>query len=70
MSRVLTIELRRSAALGSALGLLVVGVLLLFFAEGIDFATGWMQLAMTQRLYLALLWPLVRLISRFENRLA
>jgi hypothetical protein len=58
MSRVLGIELRRSAALGSALILLVLGVVSLFFAEGIGFAAGWMQLAMTQRLYLALLWPL------------
>ncbi|WP_328475369.1 hypothetical protein OHA21_18850 [Actinoplanes sp. NBC_00393] len=58
MRRVLGIELRRSAAAGSALILLVVGVLALYFAEGIGFATGWMQLAMSQRLYLALLWPL------------
>ncbi|GIF02372.1 hypothetical protein [Paractinoplanes rishiriensis] len=55
---ILGLELRRSAAFGTALILLVVGVLALFFAEGIGFATGWVQLAMTQRLYLALLWPL------------
>jgi hypothetical protein len=58
MSRVLGIELRRSAALGTALALLVIGALALYFAEGIGFAAGWMQLAMSQRLYLALLWPL------------
>ncbi|MEU4560777.1 hypothetical protein AB0F72_20555 [Actinoplanes sp. NPDC023936] len=58
MSRVLGIELRRSAALGSALVLFVLGTLLLYFVEDIAFATGWMQLAMTQRLYLGLLWPL------------
>ncbi|MEU4419630.1 hypothetical protein AB0F81_03330 [Actinoplanes sp. NPDC024001] len=58
MIRVLGIELRRSAAAGSALTLLVVGVLTLFFAERIGFASGWMQLAMSQRLFLALLWPL------------
>src|SRR3954467_10549885 len=58
MTRILGIELRRSAALGTALMVLVIGVVLLFFAEGIDFATGWMQLAMTQRLYLAPPWPL------------
>ncbi len=58
MSRILGIELRRSAALGTALILSVVGIVLLYFAEGIGFATGWMQLAMSQRLYLALLWPL------------
>ncbi|GIF23904.1 hypothetical protein BJ973_004517 [Actinoplanes tereljensis] len=58
MSRVLGIELRRSAALGTALILLVIGAVALYFAEGIGFATGWMQLAMSQRLYLVLLWPL------------
>jgi hypothetical protein len=57
MSRILGIELRRSAA-GPAAILLVIGVLLLFFAEESDFTTGWIPLAMTQRRYLALLWPL------------
>jgi len=68
MNRILGIELRRSAAPGSALVLLVVGVLLLFFAEGIAFATGWMQLAMTQRLYLALLWPLALAAGAWQAR--
>ena len=68
MNRILGIELRRSAALGSALGLLVVGVLGLFFAEGIGFATGWMQLAMTQRLYLVLLWPLALAAGAWQAR--
>jgi hypothetical protein len=68
MSRILGIELRRSAALGTALVLLVVGVLLLFFAEGIGFATGWMQLVMTQRLYLALLWPLALAAGAWQAR--
>jgi hypothetical protein len=58
MNRILGIELRRSAAIGTTLSLMVIGTLLLFFAEGIEFSTGYMQLAMTQRLYLALLWPL------------
>jgi hypothetical protein len=58
VSRILRLELRRSAALGAALILTVVGVLALYFAEGIGFAEGWMQLAMGQRIYLALLWPL------------
>lgn len=58
MSHVLRIELRRSAALGTALILLVLGTVELYFAEGIAFADGWVQLAMAQRLYLALLWPL------------
>jgi hypothetical protein len=68
MTRILGIELRRSAALGTALMLLVLGVVLLFFAEGIDFATGWMQLAMTQRLYLALLWPLALAAGAWQAR--
>ncbi|WP_433831344.1 hypothetical protein ACQP2E_13245 [Actinoplanes sp. CA-015351] len=68
MSRVFGIELRRSAALGSALILLVVGVLALYFAEGIGFSDGWMQLAMTQRLYLALLWPLALAAGAWQAR--
>ncbi|GAA3334746.1 hypothetical protein GCM10020358_00400 [Amorphoplanes nipponensis] len=68
MIRVLGIELRRSAAAGSALVLLVVGVLLLFFAEGIGFADGWLQLAMAQRLYLALLWPLALAAGAWQAR--
>jgi hypothetical protein len=68
MSRILGIELRRSAALGTALALLVVGVVLLFFAEAIYFATGWMQLAMTQRLYLAVLWPLALAAGAWQAR--
>ncbi|MDI6098993.1 hypothetical protein QLQ12_10310 [Actinoplanes sp. NEAU-A12] len=59
MSRVLLIELRRSAALGTALILAVAGVVLLYFAGDAEaFKTGWMQLAMNQRLFLAVLWPL------------
>src|SRR4051812_48514642 len=68
MSRVLRIELRRSAAPGSALMLLVAGVLLLFFAEGRAFAAGWMQLAMAQRLYLAILWPLALAAGAWQAR--
>ncbi|NBE83057.1 hypothetical protein [Micromonospora rubida] len=68
MSRIFGIELRRSAALGTALTLLLVGVVLLFFADGIGFATGWMQLAMTQRLYLAVLWPLALAAGAWQAR--
>jgi len=57
MTRILNIELRRSAALGTALVLFVTGVVLLATDRAI-FTTGWIQLAMTQRLYLAVLWPL------------
>jgi hypothetical protein len=68
MTRVLGIELRRSAAPGAALALLAVGVVLIFFAEGIAFADGWMQLAMTQRWYLALLWPLAMAAGAWQAR--
>jgi hypothetical protein len=68
MRRVLGIELRRSAAPGAALMLLVVGGALMFFAEGIVFADGWMQLAMTQRWYLALLWPLALAAGAWQAR--
>ncbi|GAA2632047.1 hypothetical protein [Paractinoplanes durhamensis] len=67
MSRVLGVELRRSAALGTALILLVIGTLALYFAEGIGFATGWMQLAMSQRLYLALLWPIALAAGAWQS---
>ncbi len=68
MTRILGIELRRSAALGSALALLVFGVVLLFFAEGIAFSHGWLQLAMTQRIYLAVLWPLALAAGAWQAR--
>jgi hypothetical protein len=68
MSRILGIELRRSAALGSALALLVVGALLLYFADEALWGDGWMQLAMTQRLYLALLWPLALAAGAWQAR--
>ena len=68
MTRILGIELRRSAAVGTALILLVIGTLLLFFAGGIVFSDGWLQLAMTQRLYLALLWPLALAAGAWQAR--
>ncbi|MCU7730588.1 hypothetical protein ODJ79_43315 [Actinoplanes sp. KI2] len=68
MSRVFRIELRRSVALGLALVLLVAGALLLFFADPSAFTTGWMQLAMTQRLYLAVLWPLALAAGAWQAR--
>ncbi|WP_433364057.1 hypothetical protein ACQPZX_33295 [Actinoplanes sp. CA-142083] len=68
MSRVFGIELRRSAALGSAVILLVVGVLVLFFAGETLFTTGWMQLAMSQRLFLALLWPVALAAGAWQAR--
>jgi hypothetical protein len=68
MSRILGIELRRSAALGSALVLLVVGCVLLFFVGGPVFVTGWLQLAMTQREYPAILWPLALAAGAWQAR--
>ncbi|WP_030443177.1 ABC transporter permease [Actinoplanes subtropicus] len=68
MSRVFRIELRRSAAPGSALILLVAGALLLFLVDRPAFTTGWIQLAMTQRLYLAVLWPLALAAGAWQAR--
>ena len=68
MSRVLGIELRRSAAIGAAVSLAVIGALAMYFAEGITFSTGWIQLAMTQRWYLALLWPLMLAAGAWQAR--
>jgi hypothetical protein len=68
MIRVFGVELRRSAAPATAVALLVIGTVLMFFAEGIGFATGRMQLAMTQRLYLAVLWPLALAAGAWQAR--
>ncbi|BCJ43413.1 hypothetical protein GCM10010168_42770 [Actinoplanes ianthinogenes] len=68
MSRILGIEIRRSAAIGSALILLAVGVALLYLFDEEDWSAGWMQLAMTQRLYLALLWPLALAAGAWQGR--
>ncbi|NHC46981.1 hypothetical protein [Motilibacter aurantiacus] len=68
MSRVLRIELRRSAAIGAAASLAALGSLAMYFAEGISFSTGWIQLAMTQRWYLALLWPLMLAAGAWQAR--
>lgn len=68
MTRVLGVELRRSAAIGAAVSLAVIGTLALFFAEGIAFSAGWMQLAITQRLYLALLFPLALAAGAWQAR--
>jgi hypothetical protein len=46
----------------------VAGALLLFFADRAAFTTGWMQLAMTQRLYLAVLWPLALAAGAWQAR--
>ncbi|MEV0396343.1 hypothetical protein [Polymorphospora rubra] len=57
MGRILRIELRRSAAVGVALLLLVIGAMaLLSSTQG--FAGRWMQLAVSVRAGLLVLWPL------------
>lgn len=68
MIRVFGIELRRSAAIESTLMLAVIGILLLFFAGESEYTTGWMQLAMTQRLFLALLWPMALAAGAWQGR--
>jgi len=67
MSRILRIELRRSAAAGTALVLLVAGALLLY-ASTDGWASGWMALAMVQRQYLVLLWPLALAAGAWQAR--
>ncbi|MBE1486414.1 hypothetical protein [Plantactinospora soyae] len=71
MGRILRIELRRSAAVGVALLSLVVGTaMLLSYTEG--FAGRWMQLAVSGRSMLMLLWPLALAggawLGRRDNR--
>ena len=67
MTRILGIEVRRSAALGTVLMLLVAGAVLLYAAPQ-RWATGWMPLAMVQREYLVLLWPLALAAGAFQAR--
>lgn len=67
MSRVLRIELRRSAAAGTALLLLLAGATLLYAAPD-GWAAGWMALAMDQRQYLILLWPLALAAGAWQSR--
>ena len=67
MNRILGIELRRSAALGTLLVLLVAGAGLLYAAPG-RWASGWMALAMTQREYTVLLWPLALAAGAWQGR--
>lgn len=67
MSRILRIELRRSAAAGAVLILLVAGAVLLYAAPQ-RWSTGWMPLAMVQREYLVLLWPLALAAGAWQAR--
>ncbi|WP_328336319.1 hypothetical protein [Streptomyces violaceus] len=66
MNRVLGIELRRSAALGAALLIAVVGTIVLHATAG-RWSTGWMALAMTQREYLAVLSPFAMAAGAWQS---
>ncbi|WP_306213180.1 hypothetical protein [Actinoplanes sp. RD1] len=67
MTRVLVIELRRSTALGAAAAVLLAGLVLLFAAPT-RWATSGMSLAMVQREYLVLLWPLALATGAWQGR--
>ncbi|MEU4221834.1 hypothetical protein AB0F10_41635, partial [Actinoplanes sp. NPDC026623] len=67
MNRILGIELRRSAAAGTALILLLAGAAILYAAPA-RWSAGWMPLAMTQRAYLVLLWPLALAAGAWQAR--
>lgn len=67
MRRVLVIELRRSAAAGAVLILVLAGAVLLYAAPQ-RWSTGWMSLAMAQREYLVLLWPLALAAGAWQAR--
>ncbi len=67
MNRILLIELRRSAAAGTALVLGLIGAGLLYTMWG-PWPSGWMPLAMQQRQYLVLLWPLALAAGAWQSR--
>ncbi|WP_305789427.1 hypothetical protein [Symbioplanes lichenis] len=67
MTRVLSIELRRSAALGATAVLLLAGAALLFAAPTRWVSSG-MALVMAQREYLVLLWPLALAAGAWQGR--
>jgi hypothetical protein len=67
MSRILRIELRRSAAAGIVLVLLLAGAVMLYAAPR-RWSAGWMPLAMAQREYLVLLWPLALAAGAWQAR--
>ncbi|WDZ84690.1 hypothetical protein [Micromonospora cathayae] len=61
------IELRRSAALGAALITVVIGVGTLYLATG-RWSKSWMDLALTTREYLLLMWPLALAAGAWQGR--
>ncbi|WBB73066.1 hypothetical protein O7602_25790 [Micromonospora sp. WMMD1128] len=64
---ILSLELRRSAALGAALITMVVGIGALYTTPG-RWSSGWMALAMTTREYLLLMWPLALAAGAWQGR--
>ncbi|MGC4877422.1 hypothetical protein ACLQ26_14365 [Micromonospora sp. DT43] len=64
---VLGIELRRSAAVGAALLALVVGVAALYLAPG-RWSAGWMDLTLTTKEYMILLWPIALAAGAWQGR--
>ncbi|GAB2949129.1 hypothetical protein GCM10027280_42210 [Micromonospora polyrhachis] len=67
MSRMLRIELRRSVALGAALILLITGAIACYAAPG-RWSSNWMALAMIEREYLVLLFPLALAVGAWQGR--
>ncbi|WP_240669788.1 hypothetical protein [Actinoplanes solisilvae] len=64
---ILGIELRRSAALGAALLVLVVGVVALYVAPG-RWSSGWLSLALSMREYTIFLWPIALAAGAWQGR--
>ena len=67
MTRVLRLEARRSAALGAALALVVVGVVLLTDFKRFG-RPGWMSAVLDQRLALIVLWPVALAAGAWQGR--
>ncbi|MEU2614546.1 hypothetical protein ABZ570_23625 [Micromonospora sp. NPDC007271] len=67
MSRMLRIELRRSAALGAALVLLLTGGIMCYAAPQ-RWSSSWMALAMIEREYLVLILPLALAAGAWQGR--
>ncbi|GAB3144456.1 hypothetical protein GCM10027290_22860 [Micromonospora sonneratiae] len=67
MNRMLRIELRRSAALGAALILLLTGAIVCYATPG-RWSSSWMALVMIEREYLVLLFPLALAAGAWQGR--
>jgi hypothetical protein len=67
MSRVLRIELRRSAAVWGALVLVAAGALIML-GEPPGWLSGWMSVAATQRTEVLIVWPLALALGAWQAR--